>query len=171
LSANANSAPAAHTVYVSLGSNITPRQNLPRAIELLRAHSPIQACSTVWETPPVGTGGPKFHNADVCLTSPLGVDELKFQVLRAIETRLGRVRSTDKYAARPIDLDILIYDGQLIDPEIWEQPHLAIPLAEIYPDYQNTHTGETIAAAARTFQARVQFKPVRAAFKTQNPES
>lgn len=165
-----NANPKQHIVYVSFGSNIQPRANLPRAVELLRAHGPIKALSTVWETPPVGTDGPKFLNAVVCLESPLDVAALKVE-LRRIEAQLGRVRTADKYAPRPIDLDILIYDNELIDPEVWEQPHLAIPLAEVYPAYPHPQTGKTIAATAAQFQARVQFEPVADILKTQNPDN
>ncbi|MBN2500042.1 MAG: 2-amino-4-hydroxy-6-hydroxymethyldihydropteridine diphosphokinase [Anaerolineales bacterium] len=148
-----------YTIYISLGSNIQPRHNLPLAIAMLRALGPIQAVSTIWETPPVGTDGSKFLNAVICIKSPLEVDALKTE-LRQIEAQMGRVRTADKYAPRPIDLDILIHNNQPIDPEIWEQPHLAIPLAEVYPDYRHPQSRETIAAASRKFQTRVQFKPV-----------
>ena len=156
---NASPEKQPYTVYISLGSNIQPRRNLPRAIELLRTLGPVKALSTIWETPPVGTAGPNFLNAVACIESQLDVDTLK-EKLRQIETQLGRARTADKYAPRPIDLDILLHDDVLIDPEIWEQPHLAIPLAEVYPDYQHPQRGETIAVAARKFQARVQFKPI-----------
>ncbi len=156
---NASPEQTTYTVYISLGSNVQPRHNLPHAFEMLRSLGPLQAISTIWETPPVGTDGPKFLNAVACIKSPLAVGALKNE-LRQIEAQMGRVRTADKYAPRPIDLDILIHNDQLIDPEIWEQPHLAIPLAEIYPGYLHPQSGERIADTAKKFQTHVQFKSV-----------
>ncbi len=68
--------------------------------------------------------------------------EIKYDLLRNIENSLGRLRTQDKYAARTIDLDLIVYgdlvldaDGiKLPDPEILERPFLAIPLFELAPD-------------------------------------
>jgi 2-amino-4-hydroxy-6-hydroxymethyldihydropteridine diphosphokinase len=56
---------------------------------------------------------------------------------------LGRVRAVDKYAPRTIDLDIAFYGQQVIDlngrhipdPEIEKLPHLALPLADVAPNW------------------------------------
>lgn len=67
---------------------------------------------------------------------------LKFHVLRPIEDALGRVRTNDSYAARPIDLDVLLF-GSLVmnepglvipDPDILSRPFLAAALVELHPD-------------------------------------
>ncbi len=66
----------------------------------------------------------------------------KHTVLRPIEARLGRERAEDKYAARTIDLDLILYDDlvldgpdiRLPDPDIVRRPFLAIPLFELAPD-------------------------------------
>jgi 7,8-dihydro-6-hydroxymethylpterin-pyrophosphokinase len=66
---------------------------------------------------------------------------LKFEVLRPIEAELGRRREEDRYAPRPIDLDLLLYDDVLLteeglvlpDPELWSRPFLAHPLHELAP--------------------------------------
>jgi 2-amino-4-hydroxy-6-hydroxymethyldihydropteridine diphosphokinase len=108
----------------------------------------VQSVSSAWETPPVGTNGPAFINAAVIITTDLTADSLKQQVLRSIETKLGRVRTKDRFAPRPIDLDIVIFNGELLDLELWEQAHLALPTAELLPDYSNPITGETLSQAA-----------------------
>jgi len=68
--------------------------------------------------------------------------ELK-AVLRGIEAELGRVRTDDKYAPRPIDLDIALYGQQVFeldgspipDPGVLRHPHVAAPLADVAPDW------------------------------------
>jgi 2-amino-4-hydroxy-6-hydroxymethyldihydropteridine diphosphokinase len=130
-----------HTLYLGLGSNIDPEINLPRAISNLRRYLEITAFSSVWETPPVGGEGPDFLNAVARAQGDLPADALRFQILRPLEARLGRVRTRDPNAPRPIDLDILILNGQVLEPEIWEQAYWAVPLAELLPDFPHPRTG------------------------------
>lgn len=125
-----------------------PAQNIPRTISLLNEKVEIQSVSSAWESPPVGTKGPAFINAAVLLSTELTANVLKQKVLRPIETQLGRVRTKDRYAPRPIDLDIVIFNGELLDNELWEQAYLALPTAELLPDYSNPKTGETLSQAA-----------------------
>ena len=84
------------------------------------------------------------------------------QLLRQIEAELGRVRSPDKFAPRPIDLDLAFYgdtvqtasagDGQqLPDPDVLRFAHVAMPLAAVAPDWVHPLTGTTLASIAATF--------------------
>ena len=139
-------------VYLGLGSNIQPELNLPRAVALLAGQVKIDAISRVWQTPPVGNSGPCFLNAVARITTNLNQLELKVQILRLIETRLGRVFTENRNDPRIIDLDILIFNDKQIDAEIWNFAHLCVPLAELYPDYTNPETGETIRQAAEQFR-------------------
>lgn len=138
-----------HLAYLGLGSNISPETNLAHALCLLRATVQVIAVSKVWNTPAVGTEGPDFLNAAVAIRTELSPDELKSRVIRKIENQLGRVRTEDKNAPRPIDIDILIFDNELFDPEIWIRVHLAVPLAELIPNYVHMESGEKMAHAAQ----------------------
>ncbi len=136
-------------VYLSLGSNIEPRQNLIKAVALLREEMEIVAIATVWETPAVGTAGPNFLNTALAARTSLQPETLKTTILRPIETRLGRVRSADKFAPRPIDLDIVLFDSHVVEPRIWKLAYLALPLAELIPDLLQPETGKTLEEVAR----------------------
>jgi 2-amino-4-hydroxy-6-hydroxymethyldihydropteridine diphosphokinase len=138
-----------HLVYLGLGSNIAPETNLKHALTLLGDTVQVIAVSKVWKTQAVGTEGPDFLNAAIAIRTKLPPDELKIRVLREIERQLGRVRTEDKNAPRPIDIDILIFDSELSDPQIWSQVHLAVPLAELIPNYIHRENGETLAQVAR----------------------
>ena len=78
---------------------------------------------------------------------------LKFGILRGIETDLGHARSADKYAARPIDLDLAVYGDAVIDepdlhvpdPDIRERPFVAVPLLGLAPNLVMPDTGEPLA--------------------------
>lgn len=144
-----------HQVYLSLGSNIQPEINLPRAIELLYEYGEIRKVSTAWESQAVGSDGPNFLNACTLFTTSLLQVEVKEHVIHAIETQLGRKRSADKYAPRTIDIDIVLFDEQLCDTKFWKQAFVVVPLAEIYPGYQNPITEEKIMETATRLRQKV----------------
>ena len=141
-----------HKVYIGLGSNINPSINFERAIDQLHDAVKIEAITKVWETPPVGTSGPNFLNAVALIRTSLKIEVLRNEVLRRIESKIGRVRTEDPNAPRPIDLDILLFDEQVIDDEIWSQAHIAVPLAEFLPNYLCIETGETLQEIAQRLE-------------------
>ena len=140
--------PQEHCIYISLGSNIRPEENLPRSAVMLNRFGLVIEASTVWETAPVGTSGPSFLNAAVLFQAIHPPTLLKSLVLRRIEIEMGRVRTFNKYAPRPIDLDILIADGEIIEPGVWSRAHLAVPLAELLPDLLHPETGKKLEQIA-----------------------
>jgi 2-amino-4-hydroxy-6-hydroxymethyldihydropteridine diphosphokinase len=147
----------ANIAYLSLGSNIEPADNLKTALELLAEKTRLIAVSSVWETRPVGLiDQPNFLNAAVIVETELTAEQLKQQVLASIEQSLGRVRRANKNAPRPIDIDIMLFNRQILDlgqrhipdPEVVERPFVAIPLAEIAPDYVHPEQGKTLSEIA-----------------------
>ena len=128
--------------HIAFGSNIDPEENIPKALEMLDADCPITALSTVYWSPPEGNREqPPFLNGACSVKNSWDARKLKFDVLRSIERRLGRVRGNDKYAPRTIDLDIALFGGAVIqepdlvapDPDIETRPFLALPLYELLP--------------------------------------
>lgn len=151
-------------VFVGLGSNIEPRENLRRAVALLRERSRLVALSPVYRTAPVGRADrPPFLNAAVELDDPRDPGELKYRLLRPIEAELGRVRTADRHAPRPIDLDLLLVDDVVLDdpergivlpdPEILHHLHVVLPLADIAPDFVHPTDGRTLAEVADAMRA------------------
>ncbi len=146
--------------YLSLGSNIEPEKNLPAAMARLRKHGEVQAVSSVWQTSPVGSTGPDFLNAAAAFRSPLSPASLRKKVLLKIEQELGRRRTRDKYAPRTIDMDILIAGDKVLDPEIWRQAHLAVPLGELYPELLHPGTGEPLTVVSRQLAKGAKLFPI-----------
>jgi 2-amino-4-hydroxy-6-hydroxymethyldihydropteridine diphosphokinase len=145
---------------LSLGSNIEPEQNLPAAVKALARFGRVVRVSSVWESIPIGPPDqPVFLNAAAWLETPLSALDLKKSAIAAIETSLGRVRSADRFAPRPIDIDIIFFNSDIIrlgqrripDSEELGRPFVAILLAEIAPGYIHPETGETLAAIASRF--------------------
>jgi len=128
--------------FISIGSNIDPETNVRNALLRLARAVRVAAVSTVSRTEPVGPPGqPPFYNCVAEIETDAAPRDLKFVVLRRIESELGRTRSSDKFAARTIDLDLILYDDLVMttddltlpDPDIVRRPFLAIPLAELAP--------------------------------------
>ncbi len=138
-------------VYLALGSNIDPEKYLPLAIKKLGELVEVIATSSAWQTPAVGFEGDDFLNAVALTKTELSPDDLRIHILRKIEAQLDRVRTEEKFAPRTIDIDILIYNDKLIDEELWTRPHLAIPLTELYPHFEN-NTGEKLEDVSKTLQ-------------------
>jgi 2-amino-4-hydroxy-6-hydroxymethyldihydropteridine diphosphokinase len=124
-------------VFVGIGSNIEPEKNVRAAVQLLRRHAHIISVSTFYLTPPIDRPEQSpFYNGVARVDTALSIEEFKEFILRRIENELGRKRTEDKYAARTIDLDVLLYDRRedCVDSEITERPFLAIPLFELAPN-------------------------------------
>ena len=136
-----------HQACLLLGSNIQPEKNLTSGLNLLRNMVTISRLSSVWETPSAGSSGPDFLNLAALITTPLNASELKAQVLRPLEKQLGRVRRPNKNAPRTLDVDIILFDGRLFDPNLWSYAHRAVPVAEILPDYPSSR-GDTLKDVA-----------------------
>lgn len=137
-----------HYAYLSLGSNIEPEVNLPKAVQLLSQHGEIVKISSVWESEPVGGSGGNYLNACLSYKTTLPQERLKATVIHPIETRIGRKRTDDKYAPRTIDIDIILFDDRVAGGHWLAQAFVVVPLAEIFPEFQNPATHETLKETA-----------------------
>lgn len=144
-----------HLAYLNLGSNIQPETHLVRAVELLHDYGKVLKVSSAWESKSVGAEGPNYLNACVLFQTEWMQVELKENVIRPIEARLGRRRSENKYAPRTIDIDIVLFDDQPYNDKFWRYAFVIVPLAEIYPEYQNPLLHENIVQTATRLRSQV----------------
>ena len=149
---------SASPVLISLGSNINPKINIKKASALLSEKVEGVRFSSVWESPAVGSSGPNYLNSAALMFSALSLEEIKSSLITPIENQLGRFRTADKYRDRTIDIDVLIYDDRVVDPEVWTQAHLAIPASELIPDFKNSETGGTLLEFAQSLEKRVEIR-------------
>lgn len=141
------------TVYLGLGTNLGDRlANLKAAVSALEAAATIETLSRVYETAPLYvTDQPAFLNMAVRAATSLAPADL-LQRLKAIENELGRVGSV-RYGPRLIDIDILLYDDQMIDtgdlvvphPRLPERRFALAPLADIAAETRHPALGRSIA--------------------------
>jgi 2-amino-4-hydroxy-6-hydroxymethyldihydropteridine diphosphokinase len=135
-------------VILLIGSNIEPEKNIQKALVLLRARLTILNISSCWETHPVGGSGQNYLNISVIARTDIPYDPLRFQVLRKIETRLGRIRTEDKFAPRTMDIDVIVDNGEVVDEKLWDQAFIAVPVAQLCPDLVNPVDGQHLAVLA-----------------------
>lgn len=146
-------------VYVSLGANIEPEQNLALAIEALRDRFGEVDLSPIYRSRAVGFEGPPFLNLVAAFDTVL-TPEAIVTMLRSIEDWQGRDRSAPRFSSRPLDMDLLLYGGEVIRrgelrlprDEILEQAFVLRPLAELAPDLIHPLVGQSMAALWREFQ-------------------
>ncbi len=142
---------------IALGSNLGERSaTLDRAVGLIAGlpRSKILARSRWHETAPVGgpSGQQAFLNGAVLLETDLAPLPL-LEALRAVEYTLGRVRD-QRWGARTIDLDLLLYDQQVIETPALSVPHPRMAFrrfvlqgaVEVAPDWMHPTIGWTLQA-------------------------
>ncbi|RAI14432.1 MAG: 2-amino-4-hydroxy-6-hydroxymethyldihydropteridine diphosphokinase [Candidatus Melainabacteria bacterium] len=144
-------------VYLCLGSNQGDKVGyIQQATRLLSSHDEIKIIrtSSFYETQPwLEKDTDWFVNAVIELkTSLLPRELLKYG--NEIESKLGRVRETEPENAgrRPIDIDILFYDSQIIEEEDFNVPHrflhkrafVLVPFLELNPKFVHPVFNKTI---------------------------
>ncbi|MEN6523819.1 MAG: 2-amino-4-hydroxy-6-hydroxymethyldihydropteridine diphosphokinase, partial [Anaerolineaceae bacterium] len=71
-----------------------------------------------------------------------------------IEDQLYRVRTENKNAPRSIDIDIILYGDLEVDTTLWEHVYIAVPLAELHPNYVNKKNNQKLSDAAEKLKGR-----------------
>lgn len=146
--------PSMRIGFIGMGSNIEPERNIPAAICLLSEILKITGISPFYRTPALlRPEQSDYLNGVLRIETDLGAREVKFDVLREMETRLGRVRTPDRYAPRTIDLDLLVLgdivinepDLTLPDPDVLERPFLAKAILNLAPDLKWPGAGAPLA--------------------------
>ena len=127
--------------YLSLGSNQGRKlNNLQEAIyEIAESIGAIHKISSVYKTDSWGFKGDDFYNICIAVSTYLPPEELLRNILN-IETKLGRKREqNNKYTNRKIDIDILLFDDEIVfskniiipHPRMLDRKFVLVPLAEI----------------------------------------
>ena len=123
-----------HDIYVGIGSNLGDRQaNILAALQRLRRQTEILSVSSFYESDAAdGAEGPAYLNVAAALRSELDADAFE-RFARAVELAVGRARGTPRLAPRPIDVDVLVFDGRIVQPQLEARSYNAAPLFEIAP--------------------------------------
>jgi 2-amino-4-hydroxy-6-hydroxymethyldihydropteridine diphosphokinase len=118
-----------HHVYIALGSNKGDRlKYLQDAVDSIFTEiGKVNAIAKVYNTPAFGFEGDDFLNTCIYVESHFSAEDI-LEKLQAIEKRLGRERKqAEGYESRTIDLDILLFDCDIITSENLTVPHSQLP--------------------------------------------
>ncbi len=132
------------TAWIGLGSNMGDSLLVLRRAMAQLARLPdtqLRALSAPYISEPWGeTDQPEFLNAVAKLATTLSPRSL-LESLLAIEQRLGRQRSGKRWGPRLIDLDLLLFEGEVIDepgltlphPRLHQRAFVLVPLHDLSP--------------------------------------
>jgi len=144
-------------ILIALGANLPterggPQATLAAALEALEAEGVGVLARSRWyrSAPMPVSDQPWYVNAVVSVATRLGPAEL-LQLLHRIEARFGRQRRA-RNEARPIDLDLLDFDGLVLEqdglilphPRLHERAFVLLPLAELAPGWRHPRLGKTV---------------------------
>ncbi len=144
-------------VFIGLGSNLGDRRaNIADALARIRAlpNARILKESSLYESEPHGDAKTWFVNGVIELETEIG-PELLLKKLKAVEATMGRKRVKGKrWGSRIIDLDILLYGGQVVSKRMLKIPHpelqnrrfVLLPLSELAPQVIHPVIQETISS-------------------------
>ncbi|MCU7837251.1 MAG: 2-amino-4-hydroxy-6-hydroxymethyldihydropteridine diphosphokinase [gamma proteobacterium symbiont of Taylorina sp.] len=153
-----------HLVYVGIGSNIEQEKHIRIAVQSLQESFGINCLlqvSPVYKTSAVGFEGDDFYNLVArfhTLFSPLDVEEK----LKEIEHNNGRQRNQNKYSSRNLDIDLLMYDQDILHSdkisiprdEIEKYAFVLSPLADLAPNLKHPETNRSIQEMWAEFKNR-----------------
>lgn len=123
-------------VAIGVGSNIEPEKNVAEAIHLIGRTHRVVGKSQLVKTKPVGYSDQSdFLNGVIRIETDLDVEALTTW-LRNLEDRLGRVRMENRYGPRTIDLDIVVWNGKIVDEDVYRRDFLRQGLREVWPDLE-----------------------------------
>ena len=127
-----------NTVIVGIGSNIDAERNVSAVRRILREKLLVLGESEFIRTKPIGSRNQQdFLNGSLLVRTRLGRGRLK-TLLKGVETALGRDVGADPCGPRKMDLDILVWNGEIVDPDVYEREFLRRSVIELCPELEKT---------------------------------
>ena len=116
---------------IGIGSNIDAEENIAKMFRLLANDVEIIKVSSMVQTKPIGIiEQDDYTNGAVRIWTEMDLKTLTLY-LKKLEDRMGRDRNQKKFGPRNIDLDILIWNNTIIDPDYFTREFLQNSAAEL----------------------------------------
>ena len=114
-----------------MGSNIEPRENVRKMIEIMSAESTLLGQSGYIITKPDGYQDQNdFLNGAIIIETEQDHVSLK-RYLKEVEKRLGRVKGPIKSGPRTMDLDIIVWGDEVVDRDFYKKDYIRTPVQEL----------------------------------------
>lgn len=118
-------------VIIGIGSNMNADFNILQMLDILKSNVEVLKVSTMLITKPIGiVDQPDYTNGAVKIATDLNMEELTI-LLKSIEDQMGRDRSTPKFGPRNIDLDIAVWNGEIVDEDYYTRDFLQKSVGEL----------------------------------------
>jgi 2-amino-4-hydroxy-6-hydroxymethyldihydropteridine diphosphokinase len=123
-----------NSAVIGVGSNVEPEKNVEAALALLSKEQKVLAASRQKRTSPRGLENqPDFINCAFLMETKLDRAALA-DYLKGVESRLGRKRTGEKDAPRSIDLDIIVFNGEVVGPDFERYDFVRDSVLELLPE-------------------------------------
>lgn len=127
-----------NSAIVSVGSNIEPEKNVHLAEKQLKNLGIFSKKSAfIYTKPLLYKNQADFYNGVFVLRCTENYKELT-KLLKLIEKKLKRIRTENKNGPRTIDLDIVLFNNQILDKDVFYRNFIKKPILELFPYLQNT---------------------------------
>lgn len=121
-------------VIIAVGSNIDPHHHIEQARQKLAQSHHLLAESAFVQTAPIGFAEQAdFINGAFLIETTLDAPMLK-QWLRKLENVAGRVRTENKFGPRTLDLDIAVWNEEVVDKDVYCRDFLKQAILELWPE-------------------------------------
>lgn len=128
-----------NTALISLASNSPDkREQMEQAFAELRAMGIVARSSSIYETAPYGNPRhPNYLNAVACIRTAAEYPVL-YDTLKEMERAHGRTPQSKLSGEIPLDIDIVVWNGETLRPQDYERDYFKTGLHEIQP-VENQH--------------------------------
>jgi 2-amino-4-hydroxy-6-hydroxymethyldihydropteridine diphosphokinase len=148
-----------HQIYIGIGSNIKRKYHIKMAIFALQKAFGKLLISPIYETAAVGFDGDHFYNLVAYFKSSLSLSKIE-TILKNIEDQTGRDRTQAKFSARTLDIDLLLFDQEVLHSqgidiprnEILKYTFVLKPLVDIAPDLRHPEANKSMTELWDSFQ-------------------
>jgi 2-amino-4-hydroxy-6-hydroxymethyldihydropteridine diphosphokinase len=120
-----------NSCIIGIGSNIDAEANIFKMLEILETRVKVVQVSTFLKTKPIGIiDQADFTNGAVKIETELNQKNLNI-LCKGIEDEMGRVRSNPKFGPRCIDLDIAVWNDEVVDQDYYTRDFLQKSVDEL----------------------------------------
>ncbi len=154
-----------HLAFFSLGSNLSPKLHLERALEEIGKKFPLEGISHVYRTKPVGyVKQPYFWNMVVAGRKSNEDPEVIRRWILRLEEQNKRRKSHKTFGPRTVDIDLILFGDSVINNKSFSIPHpdiekkafVLFPLLEICPNLIHPKNGKSMIEISAAFKSGTQ---------------